>query len=77
MNVINIDGKRYIIVDALEVNDDKYLVMGNESNPNDLMIRKVIVMNGEEYISKLDSEEELIKVLDTFKEKHRKDFKNE
>ena len=77
MNIIKIDGKDYIIVDALEVNNNRYLLMGNENDYEDLMVRKVIVESGEEYITKLKSEEELQSVLEAFRDKHRKDFENE
>ncbi len=77
MNIIKIDGKDYIIVDALEVNNNRYLLMGNENDYEDLMVRKVIVESGEEYITKLESEEELQSILEAFRDKHRKDFENE
>ena len=77
VNAIEIDGKDYMVIGALEVNNNKYLALGNKDNTFDYTFRKVIKENGEDFLVKLDSEEELEVVLKEYREKYcRKGEKN-
>jgi len=79
VNVITLEnGKDYLIVEALEVNNNRYLFLVNEDDEQDSCIRKVITENNEEYLIKLDDKEEYENVMTTFNEKiMRKEEENE
>ncbi len=70
VNVINIASINYYIVETIEIDMGKYFVLVNESNNEDVCIRKVIVENNQEYLVKLDNEEELVSVLQKFVDKY-------
>lgn len=72
INVITLDnGKDYLIIDALEIESDRYLLLANEKDDRDLCVRKVVVEDGKEFLDVLDSEDEFDKVMTVFEEKHR------
>jgi len=79
VNIITLEnGEEYIVIDSIEYNNSKYLVLANEENDLDMAIRKVILENGVEYLVKLDSEDEYSEVMSAFNLKYRKsDGENE
>ena len=77
VNVIELeDGLEYIIVDAIQNEEGKYLFLANKDDDTDVCIRKIIVEEENEYLGKLDSDEELEKVLTIFNMKHEKKEEN-
>lgn len=60
---IEIDGHDYIIAKTIEIAGNTYLFLINEDDVMDYLIQKVIVEDGEEYISSLDSEKEFDLVM--------------
>ena len=70
----NID---YAVVDTLIVNDNKYLFLANENDEQDFTVRKVVSKDNQEYIRKLDSNEEFDNIMDVFFNKHKKEISNE
>lgn len=79
VNTITLENNQeYIIVDAIELNNNKYLILAKENTIGDFCIRKVISKEGKEYIVKLDSNEEFDIILKEFVRKHSgKGDKNE
>lgn len=79
VNVITLENNQeYLIVDALELDNNNYLVLGKEEAIGDFCIRKVINKDGKEFLVKLDSSEEFNKVLNAYVHKHiRKGENNE
>ena len=62
-NIITLEnGKNYAVIDTLEDNANKYLFFVNENDGIDVGVRKVVKKDNKEYITKLDSREELEKV---------------
>lgn len=55
---VEIDGHDYIIAKKIEIAGNTYLYLVNEDDIMDFIIQKVIVEDGEEYITGLDSEKE-------------------
>ena len=53
-----IDGHDYIIVKRIEIAGTTYLYLVNEDDVMDFIIQKLIVEDGEEYITGLDSDKE-------------------
>lgn len=53
-----IDGHDYIIVKRIEIAGATYLYLVNEDDVMDFIIQKLIVEDGEEYITGLDSDKE-------------------
>lgn len=68
VNVVTLeDGKEHVIIYALENELGKYIFLAEEDNPKNLNIRKVIEKEGTEYLTKLDSEDELDQVMMSFR----------
>lgn len=55
---IEIDGKEYIIIKEFVVKGTTYVHLINENDPLDMMYRKVVVEDGEEFLVGLDSDSE-------------------
>jgi len=77
VNCVTIEnGREYIIIDAIVIENNKYLVLANETDEFDKCIRKVIVEDGKEYITKLDTEEEFDEVMKEFYFRHTNERKD-
>lgn len=55
---VEIDGHDYIVAKRIEIAGNTYLYLINEDDVLDFMVQKVIIRDGEEYITSLDSEKE-------------------
>jgi hypothetical protein len=64
------DEKDFILIDTLEYNNIKYLLLSSVSNPEYICIRKIIIEENEEYIVKLE-EYEFESIVDQFLLKHK------
>ena len=75
VNIITLENKQdYIILSTIEHNNNRYFVLINEDNDNDLCIRKVVLnTENKETLVKLDSKEEFIAVLNIFNKLNRKE----
>lgn len=56
------DGVDYAIVKIIE-SSNKFVYLANVSDPSDLVIRKLIIVNDEEVLAGLDSDEEFDEAL--------------
>lgn len=65
------NGIEYTEVDDLIYNDTKYILLSNVKNVKDSCIRKLTVENNEEYLSRLDNDNEFEMILDMFLEKNK------
>ena len=79
---IEIDGKEYIIIKEFVVKGTTYVHLINENDPLDMMYRKVVVEDGEEFLVGLDSDSEFDLVV-AYEQKYiwkdikrRQDLKN-
>lgn len=69
-NVITLENNiDYIEVDKIEFNNNTYLFLSNEDNDNDFTIRRLIRENDEEYLEKLNNQEEFDRILKLFIDK--------
>ena len=59
---VEIDGHDYIIAKRIEIAGTTYLYLANEDDVMDFIIQKLIVEDGEEYITGLDSDKEFDRV---------------
>jgi len=66
VNVIEIDNESYIIIGTVELNNNKYLVLSNEKEHTEVIVRKVVCHSDREFLELLDSEEEYDIVLKEF-----------
>jgi hypothetical protein len=55
---VEVDGHDYIIAKRIEIAGTTYLYLVNEDDIMDFIIQKLIVEDGEEYITGLDSDKE-------------------
>ena len=73
VNAVTLEnGQDYLIMETIIFNNVEYLYLVNESDIKDVCIRKKINVNEETYLTGLDNEDELEKVLKEF----AKCFKN-
>lgn len=64
------DNQTYIITDEIIIDRVKYVIMNKEDEIEKMVIRKVNIINGKEYLVSLKDEVEVKKVLDEFIKKH-------
>lgn len=55
----NINNKEYLVINELDYNGIHYMILSNEENEKDMMIKKVI----DGYLEPLDNDEEIKQVL--------------
>ena len=71
VNVTDIDGKEYIELDTVEVNNNKYIYLVSTNDDKDFLINKIVIDNGKEYYEGLESNEEFQIVLLNFIKKNK------
>lgn len=64
------NGIEYTEVDTLVYNNNRYVLLSNISNVKDSCIRKIIIENNIEYISRLDDDNEFDIILNLFMKKN-------
>ena len=65
VEVIDIENKKYMVLNEIVDNGETYLYLTNVKNPKDFMIQKVD-KNDKDLIINLDNEEEFKKALELF-----------
>lgn len=78
MNVVTLeDNKEYMIIGAEEVDNNKYLILTNEEEPEKLVVRRIITENNEDFLVKLDTKDEYDKVIYNYYEEYKRRNENE
>lgn len=74
VSVITLENKQdYIIVSTIEYKNNKYFILVNEDDDNDITIRKIMKNdNNDDVLVKLESKEELIEVLNMYSNREGK-----
>lgn len=68
VNIVTLDdGKEYMIIYALENKLGKYIFLAEEENPENLNIRKIVIKDGKECLSRLKDEDEYDQVMSDFR----------
>ena len=70
------DGIEYEVIDALSHKDNDYLILQKKDDERVLCARKVLKENDEEYLVKLDNDNEFTEIMELFYNRHKGD-KNE
>lgn len=65
------NGIEYTEVDKLVYNNTEYILLSNVKNVKDSCIRKIEIENDEEYICRLEDQNEFDIILDLFMEKNK------
>lgn len=65
------NGTEYTEVDELIHNNNKYILLTNINDVKDSCIRKLLIENNEEYLSRLEDDNEFDEVLNLFMEKNK------
>ena len=65
------NGIEYIEVDDLVYSGTRYILLSNIKNVKDSCIRKVSIRDNEEYLCRLDNDNEFDTILDMFMEKNK------
>ena len=76
VKVIDLENGTFVITDEILINGIKYVYLTNENDVMDFCIRKVKIENNEEYLVKLDSDQEFDTAIQEFLNKHRDELKN-
>lgn len=76
VKVIDLENETYIVSDEINIDNTKYVFLNKEKDILEFGIRKILVDKDQEYIVKLDSEEEFDKALEAFLHKHQKELEN-
>lgn len=65
------NGIEYTEIDDLIYNNTKYILLSNINNVKDSCIRKISIQDNEEYLCRLDNDNEFDMILDMFLEKNK------
>ena len=65
------NGVEYTEIDELVYNEVKYILLANVDNVKDYCIRKIEIKDDEEYLCRLDDDNEFDMILDMFLEKNK------
>lgn len=76
VKVIDLENGTFVITDEIFINGIKYVYLTNENDVMDFCIRKVKIENNEEYLVKLESDQEFDTAIQAFLNKHRDELKN-
>lgn len=69
-NIITLENNiDYIEVDKIQFNNNNYIFLSNIDNDKDFTIRKLAKENNEEYLLKLNNQEEFDQILKLFIDK--------
>ena len=74
MDFVNINGTYHIILDEITINNKKYVYLAAENSPLNVLIKKIVIENGKEYLDGLDTDDEVINVLDIYYQKHKEEI---
>lgn len=75
ISYINIDNKKYYIVDELVEGKETYVYLSNAEDVKDVLIRKIKVKeDGSKVLVKMKNENELRKAFVIFSQKHKPEF---
>jgi hypothetical protein len=70
------DNQDYIVTDEILINGIKYVFLTNEKDVSSFCIRKVNIINNEEYLIGLDNKTELENTLNEFYKHHQEPEKD-
>lgn len=76
VKVIDLENGTFVITDEILINGIKYVYLTNENDVMDFCIRKVKIENNEEYLVKLESDQEFDTAIQEFLNKHQDELKN-
>ena len=74
MDFVNINGTYHIILDEITINNKKYVYLAAENSPLNVLIKKIVIENGKEYLDGLDTDDEAINALDIYYQKHKEEI---
>ena len=74
MDFVNINGTYHIILDEITINNKKYVYLASENSPLNVLIKKIVIENGKEYLDGLDTDDEVINALDIYYQKHKEEI---
>ena len=76
VKVIDLEKGTFVITDEILINGIKYVYLTNENDVMDFCIRKVKIENNEEYLVKLESDQEFDIAIQEFLNKHQDELKD-
>lgn len=74
MDFVNINGTYHIILDEITINNKNYVYLAAENSPLNVLIKKIVIENGKEYLDGLDTDDEVINALDIYYQKHKEEI---
>ena len=76
VKVIDLENGTFVITDEILINGIKYVYLTNENDVMDFCIRKVKIEKNEEYLVKLESDQEFDIAIQEFLNKHQDELKD-
>ncbi len=70
VKIVSLNGIDYIVTDEINIDNTRYVYLTNENDFLDFCVRKIVVINGEEYLEKLDNDDEFDKALKVYYDKN-------
>lgn len=71
VEVININGKKYMEVDKIDNNGNSYVYLSNKEDENDFCIKKIVAREGKIFYEGLKNEDEFDLAMMYFIKKHQ------
>ncbi len=63
VNVYDVEGTEYLELAIVTLENNKYIILGNENDDEDLVVQKII---SDDEFAPLESDEEILRVLNQF-----------
>lgn len=70
LDAIKLEGKDFVIIDEITINNTKYVHLANANDYEDFCIRKINIKENVEILTGLDNDEEFDMALDAFVKKN-------
>lgn len=70
IETVKIKGINYIILDRIDLNNNTYVYLVNEDDEEDFFVNKIIKKDDKDFLTGLDSEDEVKAVIQAYVEKN-------
>ncbi len=70
IETVKIKGINYIILDRIDLNNNTYVYLVNEDDEEDFFVNKIIKKDDKDFLTGLDSEDEVKAVMQAYVEKN-------
>jgi len=76
IEVVKLEGIEYMVIKELIIDGVTYIHLAQVESPEEICIRKIQIIDGDEMIVGLDNKEEFDKALEVFNNNHKEELEN-